>query len=115
MKRLRRGWREGSRNAARSGVVPIVVIVVVIVVEVFVLVVPIVVVVLVPIVLVFVFLVFVLILIVAGPAFRLLGLLQVELVPGIEVDLLDIAVFVLHLDQFLVGVHGQHFEDLVFF
>src|SRR6188768_2313748 len=89
-----------------SGVVAVAVIVVV---EVFVVVV-------VPVVLVLVVLFFLfLIVVVARPAFRLLGVLQVELVPGIEVDLLDIAVLVLNLDDLFVRIDRQHPEDLILF
>jgi hypothetical protein len=98
-----------------SGVVPVAVIVI-LVVEVFVIVLVPIVIVLVPVVLFLFFFLFLFFLGgVAGPAFRLLGLLEVELMPGIEIDLLDIAVLVLDLDQLLVGVDRQHFEDLVLF
>src|SRR5688572_16224957 len=104
----------GSGRA--SGAVPVAVVVV-LVVEVFVLVVIPIVVVLVPIVLVFFFLFFLFLglFVVAGPAFGLRRQFQVELMPGVEVDFLDITVFVLNLDQLLVRVDRQHLEDLVLF
>ena len=42
-------------------------------------------------------------------------MLQVELVPGVEVDLLDVAVLVLDLDDLFVRIDRQHPEDLVLF
>src|SRR5688572_7376555 len=75
-----------------------------------------VVVVLVPVLLVVLLLFFLLVgLVVARPALRLRGALEVELVPGIEVHLLDVAVLVLDFDDLFVRIDRQHPEDLVLF
>src|SRR5690606_28173280 len=66
----------------------------------------------VPIVVVVEVVVILIVVFVAGPAFGLLGLLQVELVPSVQIDLFDVAVLVLHLDELLLGIPGQHAEEL---
>src|SRR6185437_9539935 len=50
-----------------------------------------------------------------GPAFGLLGVLEVHLMPGLEVDLLDVAIEILDLHQLRVLIDRQHAEGLFFF
>ena len=57
------------------------------------------------------FLFFVLVLLV-GPAFRLGRQLEVHLVPGLDVEFLDVAVEVFDLDQFRVLIDGEHTKRL---
>ena len=52
---------------------------------------------------------------VVGPAFRLLGEFEVEFVPGVEVQLFDLAVEILDFHELVVFVHGQDAEGLVLF
>src|SRR5262245_16450592 len=49
----------------------------------------------------------------SGPAFRLLGELEVKLLPGLVVDFLDVPVLVLQLDELPVLVDRQDLEDLL--
>src|SRR4029453_2752922 len=53
------------------------------------------------------------ILVVVHPAFGLDGLFQVELVPGVEVELLDFAVQPLHADDRIVGIDRDDLEGLL--
>src|SRR6185295_17685205 len=48
----------------------------------------------------------------ARPAFRLVREVEIELLPGLVVDLFDVAVLVLQLDELRVLVHGKDLEDL---
>jgi hypothetical protein len=59
------------------------------------------------------FLVVVLLVLGTGPALRLLGELEIELLPGLVVDFLDVAVLVLQLDELRVLVDRQDLEDLL--
>jgi len=53
--------------------------------------------------------------VIAGPAFRLIDLVEIEFLPGIEIDLLDVTIQVLDLDQLRILVHREHSEALVLF
>src|ERR1700722_9201200 len=63
--------------------------------------------------LVFFFFLLFLVLGAAGPAFGLGYFLQVELVPGLEVDFLDVAIEVFELDQLGILIHREHAKALV--
>src|SRR5688572_1570586 len=68
-----------------------------------------------PVVVVFVFVEFVVILVLvvrARPAFRLIGQVEVELLPGLVVDLLHVAILVLQFDELRVLVDRQDLEHL---
>ncbi|RPH53761.1 MAG: hypothetical protein EHM84_03195 [Lysobacterales bacterium] len=41
--------------------------------------------------------------------------LEIELVPRVEIDLLDVPILVLDFDDLFVRIDRQHLEDLVFF
>jgi hypothetical protein len=51
--------------------------------------------------------------VIVGPAFGLGRLLEVQLMPGVEVDHLGVAIFILDLYGFSIGIQSQHPEDLV--
>src|SRR5437868_434072 len=74
-------------------------------------------VVLIPVVVVLVFFLFLFVLIVVfgGPAFRFRDPLQIQLVPGVQVDLFDVTVEVFDFHQLGVGVDGQHAKAVVLF
>jgi hypothetical protein len=99
-------WRRLRRFRRASVVVAIAVIVLVVVIVVVVFVVPVVVFI--------VLVVFVVLLAGLGtrPAFRLLGKLEVQLLPGFVVDLLHVAVLVLQFDELGVLVDRQDLEHL---
>src|SRR5579872_3083291 len=83
------------------------VIVVIVVVLVILIIVPIVIVL---VVVLFFFLLLLVFLIGLGPALRLLYPLEVHLMPGLEVDLLDLTVEILDLDQLRILIHCEDTE-----
>jgi hypothetical protein len=110
-RRAGRGFRQPSGRALRSpSVIVAVAVVLVFVVIVLVVVIPVVVVLVVQ-------LLFVILFLVVGtrPALRLLGQFEIEFLPGFVVDFLDIAVFVLQLDEFRVLVDREDQEGLLVF
>src|SRR5580658_3790966 len=70
-------------------------------------------------VIILVFFVFILLLILLGfgfgPAFRRDGLLEIHLMPGFDVDFLDIPVDIFDFDEFGVLINRQHAKRLLFF
>src|SRR6185437_7747108 len=58
----------------------------------------------------FVFLFFVLVFFGLGPAFRLVDPIEVHLMPGLEIDLLDLAIEILDLDQLRVLIYREDTE-----
>src|SRR6185437_9176031 len=64
----------------------------------------------VPVVVLVFFLFFVLVLFGLGPAFRLVDPIEVHLMPGLEIDLLDLAIEILDLDQLRVLIYREDTE-----
>src|ERR1700689_2137128 len=48
------------------------------------------------------------------PAFRLIDLVEIEFLPGVEIDLLDVAIEILDLNQFGILIDRQYAEAFVF-
>src|SRR6478735_6463313 len=104
------GQAQGARSipvAFFLVVLPVVVVIVIFVI------------VLIPVIVLVFFLLFLVVVLVrafaaARPALRLLDLLEVHFMPGVQIQLLDVAIEIFDLDQFGVLVHGQHTEGFVF-
>jgi hypothetical protein len=111
-------WRGSPIYAGKLTVRPdlslsiavVIVEIVIVVIEVVIVLIPIVIV-----VVEFFFLFFLVVVLIIRPAFGLLGSLEIELVPGVQVDLFRIAVLIDDLDDLRVGIDGQHLEDLILF
>src|SRR6185312_476417 len=117
-RRFARPWVDSAVDGARQGLVLVAVSRLFILVEVIVLVlvVLILILILIPVlVLILVFFFVVVFFLGFGPALRLLGVLEVHLVPGLEVDFLDVAIEILDLHQLRVLIDRQHAEGLFFF
>jgi len=99
---------KGARATRASSLLVVVIVPVVIIV------VPIVIVIVIIVVVIIIIIIIVVVIVAIGPTFGLADLVEVHLVPGFEVDFLDLAVEILDLDQLGVLVHRQDAEGLLF-
>jgi hypothetical protein len=106
-RRVLPGFRRCAGRKRGASIIVAVAVILVVLVVVLVVVVPVVV------ILVEILVVLLVLVVRARPAFRLLGQLEVEFLPGLVVDLLDVAILVLELDQFRILVHREDLEGLL--
>src|SRR5687768_12435818 len=93
---------------------PVAVFVVLVVVVLVLVVVPVVVLIVLPVLVIEILIVaFLVLLVVVDPTLGLLSLFEIELVPGVEVQLLDFAIQPLHADDRIVGIDGDDLEVLL--